>query len=421
MPSTTRKPKQLEIFSNTLSAYIKSQNGELTNSQLYNEVAEAVSVDQNSDVLSAPVGKSETVRNLFHRQIRWYQQTLKAMNVLERVDGKRGVWKLSDKAKKELLPIRRGLTVLAFSTDLGVALWSNAEDGFAGLDQEITLCFTSSPYPLQNPRAYGNVDANQFVDFICSTLEPVIERLTDDGSLVLNVTNDIFLSKSPARSTYLERLVIALEDRLSLFLMDRIIWSNPSKLPGPTYWASVTRQQLNVGWEPVLWFAKNPLKVKSNNRRVLNAHTPQQAKLIAQGGEKREAVYGDGAYRLNHGSFGNRTLGSIPKNVIHHSHHCPWGSRYRQYCKDQGLPQHSAGMPFAIAEFFIKFLTDEGDLVADLFGGRVMTGRAAESLGRRWWVTELMHQYLAGGAGLFKSAAGFAENPALRYRFGSTN
>tara|TARA_R110001606_G_scaffold66971_2_gene153682 strand:+ start:20175 stop:21437 length:1263 start_codon:yes stop_codon:yes gene_type:complete len=405
--------EQLDLFGSTIKAYLKNPDGELTNSQLYSAVGSAVGTDPDAASHHQPVGKSGAVRNLFHRQIRWYQQTLKSMGILERVNDKRGVWRLSDKAQKELLPVRRTVKVLGFSTELGVALWSHAEDGFENLDQEVMLCFTSSPYPLSSPRAYGNVRVEDFVDFICESLKPVIERLSDEGSLVLNLSNDIFLSKSPGRSTYLERVMLALEDRMGLTLMDRIPWINPSKPPGPTRWASITRQQLNVSWEPILWFAKNPLKVKSDNRRVLVPHTERHARLIAQGGESRTTDYGDGAYRLRAGSFSNPTAGAIPKNVINRSHRCAWGDQYKRYAEANGLPSHGAGMPYSIAEFFIALLTDVGDLVADPFGGRIMTGRAAESLGRRWWVTERMLQYVAGGAGLFRDAKGFEANPVL--------
>ncbi|HQU45238.1 MAG TPA: DNA methyltransferase, partial [Pirellulales bacterium] len=38
--------------------------------------------------------------------------------------------------------------------------------------------------------------------------------------------------------------------------------------------------------------------------------------------------------------------------------------------------------------FFIKLLTQPGDLVLDVFAGSNTTGEAAESLGRRWLALE---------------------------------
>lgn len=47
-----------------------------------------------------------------------------------------------------------------------------------------------------------------------------------------------------------------------------------------------------------------------------------------------------------------------------------------------------------LPEFFIKLLTDEGDLVVDPFAGSNTTGAVAERLGRRWIAAELVEEYL---------------------------
>jgi hypothetical protein len=49
---------------------------------------------------------------------------------------------------------------------------------------------------------------------------------------VRKISNDIFIAKSPARSLYRERLVLALHDRLGLWKMDELIWENKSKPQG---------------------------------------------------------------------------------------------------------------------------------------------------------------------------------------------
>lgn len=49
----------------------------------------------------------------------------------------------------------------------------------------------------------------------------------------------------------------------------------------------------------------------------------------------------------------------------------------------------------ALPEFFIKFLTDEGDLVVDIFGGSNTTGMTAEKLRRKWISFELSQEYVA--------------------------
>jgi site-specific DNA-methyltransferase (cytosine-N4-specific) len=48
-----------------------------------------------------------------------------------------------------------------------------------------------------------------------------------------------------------------------------------------------------------------------------------------------------------------------------------------------------------LVEFFIRFLTEEGDLVCDPFGGSNTTGAGAEALERRWIATEPRDDFIA--------------------------
>ena len=408
---------QLDLFAHVEQAYKTRPDQPISNQQLYRLVGEAAGVAPEDLGHRSPVGADGALHSTAHRAIRWQQQNLKAMGVIERVEGSRGLWQLTEKARKGLNTIKPGITLLGFSTHLGLALWGSSPDALDGLEAPVELVLTSAPYPLQQPRAYGNPPAHAFTDFICAVLEPIVAKLSRSGSLVLNLSNDVFLAASPGRSTYLERAIIAIEDRLGLTLMDRVIWENRSKAPGPMQWASRTRQQLNVAWEPCLWFAVSPRHCKADNRRVLQPHSERQLKLIERGGESRATSYGDNAYRLRHGSFGRETAGAIPKNVLQIGHACRRGREHRRHLAELGLPQHGAGWPFAVPDFFIRFLTEPGDLVVDPFGGRMMTGRAAEENGRRWICVESVLEYVRGAAELFASARGFWLNPALSEAF----
>ena len=53
----------------------------------------------------------------------------------------------------------------------------------------------------------------EYIDFVCETIEPVCRHLAPGASIIINLTNDAHVRGSPARSTYLERLVLALEDQ----------------------------------------------------------------------------------------------------------------------------------------------------------------------------------------------------------------
>lgn len=399
---------QLTLF-HVEQAYA-SADKPLTNDALYKSVIKIAGIPEDKLNAKAEIGQSKAKHSPLKRKIRWYQQTLKTMNLLEKVEGERGVWQLTSPNKSGLHEPIAGAILVAYSTKLGLAVWAESKSFFTEFDEPIHLCVTSPPYPLRIQRNYGNVNESQWVDFITEVLEPVVSSLVDGGSIVLNISNDIFEPKSPSRSLYVERMVIALHDRLGLSLMDRWPWINLSKPPSPTQWACVNRVQLCSGWEPIFWFTNNPAQVRSDNRRVLMPHTEEHKKLIDTGGDKRVASYGDGAYRLNGSSFTAKTKGKIPKNVIHRGHRCSDTQEVRRIAKALGLPAHPAMFPTAIAEFAIQLLTQEDDLVVDPFAGSNKVGLAAERNNRRWVSCDNILEYVRVQAEVFKGFPGFSKS-----------
>jgi DNA modification methylase len=67
---------------------------------------------------------------------------------------------------------------------------------------------------------------------------------------------------------------------------------------------------------------------------------------------------------------------------------------YTKRCKESGIKIHPARFPAALPEFFIKMLTDEGDVIVDTFAGSNTTGAVAEGLNRRWIAIESTQEYL---------------------------
>jgi DNA modification methylase len=71
-------------------------------------------------------------------------------------------------------------------------------------------------------------------------------------------------------------------------------------------------------------------------------------------------------------------------------------SQYLQACREHGIKPNPARLPHGLPEFFVKFLTDPGDLVVDPFAGSNVTGEVAERLERRWLAFEIVEEYLKG-------------------------
>ncbi len=93
--------------------------------------------------------------------------------------------------------------------------------------------------------------------------------------------------------------------------------------------------------------------------------------------------------------FQKDNQGAIPPNLLEIAN-TESNSAYLRRCKAAGIKPHPARFPQAFAEFFIKFLTDEGDRVLDPFAGSNTTGFVAENLQRQWFAFEINEDYVTG-------------------------
>jgi site-specific DNA-methyltransferase (cytosine-N4-specific) len=91
---------------------------------------------------------------------------------------------------------------------------------------------------------------------------------------------------------------------------------------------------------------------------------------------------------------------AIPPNLLAISN-TESNSYYLRYCRENGLTPHPARFPAELPEYFIRMLTDPGDLVVDPFAGSCVTGEVAERTERRWLCVELREEYLRGALARF--------------------
>jgi DNA modification methylase len=399
---------EISIESATIEFYSKDLDDK-SNPSLYDFVAKKLKLTTSEINHIEKIGKRKSLRNVFHRRVRWVQQTLKNNGFIEKI--KRGHWQLTKEKKIELHVIEKGNKMVGMSTNLGIAIWGCSEDIFDDvIEGEIQLCLTSPPYPIRVARAYGKIEVKEYTQFVCRMLKPIVRKLAKGGNIALNISNDIFEEGSPARSTYMERLIVALEDDLGLSLMDRLIWES-NKMPGPILYASGTRQQLNQTWEPVLWLTNDPLSCIADNRRVLQPHTEAHKKYMASGGSKTTGTYGDGADIRKKGDYSNITEGKIARNILKYSNYCKTGREANKLAKHLGIAPHGAKMPYSLADFLVKFMSKPGGLVVDLFGGTLTSAEAAENNGREWVVVERVWEYIRQSFVRFKDIDDLYINP----------
>ena len=286
-----------------------------------------------------------------------------------------------------------------YTTDKGAAYVGDSLDLLRALpDNSVNLLFTSPPYALHFKKEYGNASKDEYVQWFLPFAREIRRVLTPDGSFVLNIGGS-YNKGEPTRSVYHFRLMLALVDEIGFYLAQECFWYNPAKMPMPAEWVTVRRVRIKDSVEYVWWFSKTP-HPKASNRGVLKPYSADMIRLNQRGVRATKRPSGHNIKE----SFNQIDAGgSIPSNMIEPeipSDLLKFGNNsandnYTRRCKEEGIKIHPARFPPALPDFFVKLLTQDGDLVVDPFAGSNTAGAVAEALGRRWLAFELSEEYLA--------------------------
>src|SRR5579864_1004425 len=278
----------------------------------------------------------------------------------------------------------RGQIILGDSLDLLTTLKPDSVD----------LIMTSPPFGLVRKKEYGNVGADEYIDWFRPFAKAFHRVLAHRGSAVIDI-GGAWNQGLPTRHLYHFKLLIMMCEEFGFHLAQDFYWWNPSKLPTPAEWVTVRRVRVKDAVNTIWWLSKTPWP-KASNRRVLQPYSPSMKELLEHGytAKKRPSGHDISAkFAINNGA-------AIPPNFIAVPN-TESNSFYLRYCQERGLPAHPARYPAAIPEYFMRMLTDPGDLVLDPFAGSCVTGEVAERLERRWLCAELVEDYLKGALGRF--------------------
>lgn len=277
-----------------------------------------------------------------------------------------------------------------YTTAFGAAFLGDSLDYMRKIkSNSINLVMTSPPFALIKKKAYGNVSAPEYLDWIKPFAYEIHRILRDDGSFVIDL-GGTWIKGQPTRSLYHFELVLMMVKEIGFHLAQDFYWYNPSKLPTPAEWVTIRRIRVKDAVNTVWWFSKTPFP-NADNRRVLKPYSESMEQLLERGYKAKLRPSGHNIST----KFQTRNGGAIPPNLLEIAN-TESNSRYLRGCKKLGIKPHPARYPTALPEFFIKFLTDEGDVVLDPFAGSNSTGEASENLRRRWLAFELDKEYLDG-------------------------
>lgn len=264
---------------------------------------------------------------------------------------------------------------------------------------KVQLIFTSPPFPLNRKKKYGNRQGDDYMEWLASCATLFCSYLTDTGSIVIELGN-AWEPKRPVMSTLALRSLLAFLDEGDLYLCQQFVCHNPARLPSPAQWVNVERIRVKDAFTHVWWMSPND-RPKANNRRVLTEYSTSMKQLLRS--RKYSAGKRPSEHNIGRASFLKDNNGAIPANVLVLPN-TRANDSYQEYCRQHGLPIHPSRMPPGAAEFFIKLLTEPGDLVLDPFAGSNTTGAVAEQLGRRWVSIEIDESYVMGSQSRFISS-----------------
>jgi site-specific DNA-methyltransferase (cytosine-N4-specific) len=282
-----------------------------------------------------------------------------------------------------------------YVTHFGAAYCGDSLELLAQIpDNSVNLVVTSPPFALQRKKEYGNRNQGDYIDWLVQFAKLVYVKLKDDGSFVLDL-GGAYKKGVPARSLYNFRVPIRFCDELGFFLAEDFYWFNPSKLPSPIEWVNKRKLRAKDSVNTVWWFSKTEWP-KADVTKVLTEYSERMKKLLQDPDEFYTPKKRPSGHDISK-SFAKNNGGAIPSNLLQIPN-TESNSQYLNGCKTVGIKGHPARFPSKLPEFFIRFLTEPGDLVIDIFAGSNTTGAVAEAESRRWLAFELQSDYLAASS-----------------------
>jgi len=282
-----------------------------------------------------------------------------------------------------------------YKTNLGKAFCGDSLELIPKLgDESVDLIMTSPPFALLRKKEYGNKEQGEYVEWLAEFAKLAFSKLKTAGSLVVDL-GGAYERGMPTRSLYNFRVLIHFCDVLGYHLAEEFYWHNPSKLPSPVEWVNKQKIRAKDSVNTIWWFSKTP-HPKADISKVLVPYSDRMKKLIENPEKYYKAKKRPSGHDISD-SFGNDNGGAIPSNLLQIPN-SESNSQYMSFAKRMGLKTHPARFPIKLPEFFIHYLTNEGDLVLDIFAGSNATGEAAEKNRRRWLAFESDAQYLAASA-----------------------
>lgn len=218
--------------------------------------------------------------------------------------------------------------------------------------KSINMVITSPPYAdtVRYGESVKNFKSYAYVDWITELFDSCFEKVSDNGSFILNINDKI---EYGLRSTYVFQLVISVTSYTKWKLYDRYIWFKKATLP------STNNKRLNDRIEYIFHFVKSEKNFKCNMDNVRYPYKEVSIKRFKNKVHGNDKVLPDGTTVLTTKKNSNpHPKGTKPITVF----------QFDTCSALRGI-NHPAPYHPQLTDFFIKWLTDINDLVLDPFVG----------------------------------------------------
>lgn len=265
-------------------------------------------------------------------------------------------------------------------------------------DNSVDLIITSPPYAdiVNYGKNISIKKPNEYVDWILPLFNEIYRVLKPSGSFILNINDNC---SNGLRNPFIYELIYRSQKETKLKFYDTYIWHKMNGIPN----GSEKRFRNNT--EFIFHFVKDQKKLKFYMDRVLvepkqtyssrfKNDTPQGHGEIIDGQRIKTIKYLTGSTNKTKDGYElpqtKRELPDKvrPDNVVRFA---TAGSARDNHIK------HPAPFNKQLPSYYINLLTDEGDLVVDVFAGIGTTGLSCKDLNRDFIGYELNPKYVEFG------------------------
>lgn len=245
-------------------------------------------------------------------------------------------------------------------------------------DNSVDLVITSPPYAdiINYGKNISIKKPQEYCDWLLPLFNDIQRVLKPSGSFILNINDNC---KNGLRNPFIYELIYRSQKETKLKFYDTYIWHKRNGIPNGG------KKRFRNTTEFIFHFVKNQKELKWYMDRVLK----EQSKATSDRKKHSSTIKTHGEVidgkRIKNKSI-TKTLPDLvrPDNVF----------RFHTagYARDNHI-KHPAPYHKQLPEYFIKFLTDIGDVVLDPFAGIGTTGLPCKDMERKFIGYELNEKY----------------------------